>query len=273
MADLMDTQNNKKEIKEFEEEVVPNVTNFKTQETFTLPSKGLFYTNPNMKNITLRRMTIKEDKIRMRNEGEDKIRRDLLQACIVGEGIDVGQMTLFDINYLLFCLRRISLLNNIYKVKCVCPYCNAEFIDEIDLTKLKINYVDESNLPNFDVTLPISKLKIKLRYPSVNSTIHFRDSIMEYLRMNPNEDVNEILYVLGDMMYIASVNGESKISEELEDLLDNIDIVDSKVLKKAIKDIDGKYGIDDDILCQCPSCKKDVHHGLPITAELFTPSL
>lgn len=273
MADEMNTQNKKEEIKEFEEEVVPNMTNFKTQETFVLPSKGLFYANPNMGSITLRRMTIKEDKIRMRNEGEDKIRRDLLQACVVGEGIDVGQMTIFDINYLLFCLRRISLLNNIYKVKCVCPSCRAELIDEVDLSKLKINYADENNLPNMTVTLPMSKLQIKLKYPSINSTIHFRETISEYLKMNPNEDAGELLYMLGDIMYIESVNGNSMLSEELEDLLSNLDIVDSKALKLAIRDIDGKYGIDDEIKCKCPNCSNDVVHGLPITGELFSPSL
>lgn len=275
MADLMNTQNQdkKEEIKEFEEEVVPNVSNIKTQETFLLPSKGLFYTNQNMKSITLRRMTIKEDKLRMRNEGEDKIRKNLLQACTIGEDIDIGQLTLFDVNYLLFCLRRISLLNNTYKVRCVCPYCGAEFIDEIDLSKLKIKYAEEGNLPNFDITLPVSKLKIRLKYPSLNNTIMLRENIAEYLKMNPNEDVGELLYELGDIVYIESVNGKNMITEELEDMLDNLDILDSREIKSGIRKLDGLYGIDDEIICQCPSCKKEVTHGLPITGELFTPTL
>lgn len=277
MADLMDTQiqnkDKKKEIKEFEEEVVPNVTNIKSQETFLLPSKGLFYNNPNMKSITLRRMTVKEDKLRLRNEGEDKIRKNLLQACTIGEGIDIGQLTLFDVNYLLFCLRRISLLNNIYKVRCYCPHCEAEFIDEVDLSKLKIKYVEENNLPNFDITLPISKIKIKLKYPSLNNTIMLRENIVEYLKMNKDEEVGELLYELGDIIYIDKVNGGSMITEELEDFIDNLDIVDLRTIKDGVRKLDGQYGIDDDILCKCPNCKKDVHHGLPITGELFSPSL
>lgn len=282
MADLMNAQNQvpnnqpqnkKEEIKEFEEEVVPNVSSIKSQETFLLPSKGLFYTNQNMKSITLRRMTVKEDKIRLRNEGEDKIRRDLLQACVVGEGIDVGQLTLFDVNYLLFQLRRISLLNDTYKVRCICPHCDAEFIDEVDLKKLKIKYAETENLPNFDITLPLSKLKIKLKYPSLSSTIMLRENIVEYLKRNPDENVGELLYELGDIVYIESVNGNKMITEELEDMITNLDILDSREIKKGIKKMDGLYGIDDMILCQCPSCKKDVSHGLPITGELFSPSL
>lgn len=277
MADLMDTQNQnkdkKEEIKEFEEEVVPNVTNIKSQETFLLPSKGLFYNNPNMKSITLRRMTVKEDKLRMRNDGEDKIRKNLLQACTIGEGIDIGQLKLFDVNYLLFCLRRISLLNNIYKIKCICPYCNTEFIDEIDLSKLKIKYVEENNLPNFDITLPISKIKIKLKYPSLNNTIMLRENIVEYMKMNKDEDIGELLYELGDVIYIDKVNGGNMITEELEDLIDGLDILDLRAIKDGVRELDGQYGIDDDVICQCPQCRKDVHHGLPITGELFSPSL
>lgn len=269
----MEENKQQEEIKEFEQEVVPNVTNIKTQETFVLPSKGLFYNNPNMKSITLRRMTVKEDKIRMRNEGEDRIRKDLLQACTVGEGIDIGQLTLFDVNYLLFCLRRISLLNNIYKVRCICPHCDAEFIDEIDLTKLNIKYAEESNLPNFDIELPISRIKIRLKYPTLESTILFRDRISDYLKMNSNADIGEILYSLGDMLYIEKVNGTNVLYEELEDIINSLDIIDSRAIKKAIRELDGKYGMDDDITCQCPNCKKDVHHGLPITGELFTPTL
>lgn len=270
--DIKLEENKQEEIKEFEEEVVPNVTNIKTQETFTLPSMGLFYKDPNLKSITLRRMTIKEDMIRMRNEGEDKIRRDLLQACTIGN-VNIGQLTLFDVNYLLFCLRRISLLNNTYKIRCICPHCKVEFIDEIDLTKLKIKYASEDNFPIFNVTLPVSKIIVKLKYPSMESTILFRDRISDYLKSNPKIDVGELLYSLGDMLYIDTFDGKFMVYEELEDIITGLDILDSREIKRAIRELDGKYGMDDDILCKCPNCEKDVHHGLPITSELFTPSL
>lgn len=261
------------EIKEFEEEVVPNATNIKTQETFLLPSKGIFYSNPNMKSITLRRMTVKEDKIRMRNEADDKIRRDLLQACTVGEGIDIGQLTLFDASYLLFGLRRISLLNNMYKIKCTCPHCKAEFIDEVDLTKINVKYADENNLPNLNITLPLSNIKMTLKFPTLGSSIIFREKLVEYMNNNPSADLGEILYTIGDMLYIDKVNDSPILMEELEDLIDELDIVDIRALKKAVKGLDNVFGIDDEIKCLCPKCKKEVTHGLPITGELFNPSL
>ena len=72
-----------------EQEILPNVKNIKSQETYTLPSKGLVYeANENIPaSITLRRMTTKEDKLRLRNESEETIRKDLLQACILTQEI------------------------------------------------------------------------------------------------------------------------------------------------------------------------------------------
>lgn len=263
----------KEEIKEIEEEIVPNVTNIKTQETFTLPSMGLIYPSGNPKTITLRRMTVREDRIRMRNESESKIRKDILQACTLDQGIDIGQLALFDVNYLLFCLRRISLLNNAYKVKLVCPNCESEFIDEIDLSKLKIRYASKENLPNFNIELPISKAKVKLKFPTLNGMIMFGDSITEYSKMNPDIDMSELLYAYGDIIYISEINGKYVIFEEIEDFIDSIDLVDLKYLKSELKKLDNLYGFDDEILCKCPNCKKEITHGLPITNELFTPSL
>lgn len=263
----------KEEIKEIEEEIVPNATNIKTQETFTLPSMGLIYPSGNPKSITLRRMTVKEDRMRMRNDGESTVRRNILQACTLDQGVDIGQLALFDVNYLLFCLRRISLLNNMYKVKLICPNCESEFIDEVDLSKIKVRYASKDNLPNFNIELPISKAKVTLKFPSLSSIILFTNSMDEYSKMNPNEDVSELLYAYGDIIYISSINGKSAIFEELEDFMDTLDLVDMKFLKANIRKLDDVYGIDEDILCQCPNCKKDIHHGLPITSELFTPSL
>lgn len=263
----------KEEIKEIEEEIVPNATNIKTQETFTLPSMGLIYPNGNPKSITLRRMTVREDRLRMRNESESMIRKNILQACTLDQGVDIGQLALFDVNYLLFCLRRISLLNNMYKVKLICPHCESEFIDEIDLSKVKIKYASKDNLPNFNIELPISKARVTLKFPTLSSIILFADNISEYTKMNPNEDTGELFYAYGDIIYIAGLNGKTAIFEELEDFIDTLDIVDLKYLKAQVKKLDNVYGVDDDIICQCPNCKLDVHHGLPITSELFTPSL
>ena len=102
--------------KDESKEILPDISNIKTQETFTLPSKGLVYDERDNipASITLRRMTTKEDKIRMRNSTEDRIRRDILDACILDEGVNAGNLKLMDANFLLFSLRSLSLLDDKY---------------------------------------------------------------------------------------------------------------------------------------------------------------
>ena len=55
-------------------EILPNIKNIKSRESYTLPSKGLVYAPEDRipASVTLRRMTTKEEKIRLRNESENK---------------------------------------------------------------------------------------------------------------------------------------------------------------------------------------------------------
>ena len=132
---------------ESEKDILPDVKNIKTQETYTLPSKGLVY-NPEdgiPASITLRRMTTKEDKIRLRNQGEDRIRKDILQACIV-EPIDAGKLKLMDANLLLFRLRALSLLDDTYKIHCGCNKCGTQFVHQINLSEVPVNYMTDEKL-------------------------------------------------------------------------------------------------------------------------------
>ena len=100
------------------QEFVDSVQSIKSTETCTLPSKGLLYKpEENIPPaITIRRMTTKEDKMRMRNQSDNIIIRDILQSCILDQGVDAGKLKVADANYLLFKLRVISLLDDTYKI-------------------------------------------------------------------------------------------------------------------------------------------------------------
>lgn len=255
--------------------ILPDIKNIKSQETYTLPSKGLVYEeNENIPaSITLRRMTTKEDKMRMRNETEDKIRRDILQACIMNEGVDAGRLKLADANFLLFRLRSISLLNDIYKVQVTCPFCNTVFIHEIELSKVPIEYFSESKKTDMSIVLPYSNIKMNLKYPSLSNMINMGEKLREYFDQFPNVDKTEAIYTTSAMLYIKNINDQILTNEELEDLIDSLDILDNRAFRKKLQEIDALYGIRTDIEGQCPECKNIVKHGLPITSELFYPSL
>lgn len=254
-------------------EILPDIKNIKSRESYTLPSKGLIYgPEDNIPaSLTLRRMTTKEEKIRLRNESEDKIRRDLLQACIL-EPIDAGNLKLEDANFLLFRLRALSLLDDTYKIRVNCPHCNTEFVHQINLSEVPIEYMKETDKSKFKVELPISKVLVTLKLPSVNDIINMGDTIRAYLDKFPDADRGEVLYTLSTMLYIDEINGQKMMNEILEDYLDNLDILDSRQLKSTIQSIDGLYGFSEEIEAVCPSCRGIVKHGLPLTNELFNPS-
>lgn len=256
-------------------EILPNVSNIKSSETYVLPSKGLLYKpEENIPaSITLRRMTTKEDKMRMRNESEDTIRRDILQACITDPNIDAGKLKLMDANFLLFRLRALSLLNDIYKVQCMCPKCATQFIHEVNLSEIPIIYYDEEKLNSLEVILPVNGNKITLKYPSLNDMILRGKDLKNYFEKFPNVDKSEAIYTMSGLLYVDKINESTLLSEELEAYLDNLDILDNREFRKAIATIDNIYGFEEELTTLCPNCQNKVRHGLPITSELFNPSL
>ena len=254
-------------------EILPNIKNIKSQESYTLPSKGLVYA-PEDKipaSVSLRRMTTKEEKIRLRNESEDKIRRDLLQACVLDQ-FDVTKLKLEDANFLLFRLRALSLLDDTYKVRVRCNNCGTEFVHQINLSEVPIKYMEEKSMEKLQIILPISKAKVQLKLPSMGDIIIMGDTIRNYLDKFPNADRGELIYTLSTMLYIDTVNGQHMMNEVLEDYIDNLDILDTRALKLATNDLDNIYGFVTDLKAECPKCKSTVEHGLPITEELFNPS-
>lgn len=256
------------------EEALSDIKNIKSQETYTLPSKGMFYTKEDgiPASITLRRMTTKEDKIRLRNQSEFTIRRDILQACIMNEGVDAGKLKLIDANFLLFRLRAISLLNDLYKVHCRCPYCGSEFIHELNLSEVPIRYMDKEKMKLFSIVLPISQVKVTLKLPSLNESIKAGEDFDEYSKAFPDIDPTDYLYASTNAMYIKEINGQHLLKEEIPNWLDGLDIIDNRELVEIINQLQNSYGFDEEIKVLCPSCNRELTHGLPITTELFTPS-
>lgn len=256
-------------------EVLYDITNIKNQETYTLPSKGLCYkdTDNIPASITLRRMTTKEDKIRLRNEAADKIRRDILQNCIVEPGIKADSLKLEDANFLLFRLRALSLLDDTYKIKCYCDKCSTTFIHQINLSEVPINYLNKEKMKLLKIELPLSKQKIDFKFPSLRDIINMSDRLKQYVDQFPNADKNEAIYTVTTIVYIDKVEGKHMASEQLEDWLDGLDIIDVRAVRNHISHIDGMFGLNTDLAGVCPKCNNEVKHGLPITSELFTPSL
>lgn len=256
------------------EPILPDIKNIKSSESYTLPSKGLLYKPEDNipASITLRRMTTKEDKIRMRNQSEDTIRRDILQACILEKDVDANKLKLMDANYLLFKLRVLSLLDDIYKVGCYCGTCGTEFIHEVELSKVPVKYLTKSVLSKLKVKLPISGSSVDLKFPSLGDIIKTGQDLRDYFEQFPQADKEEAVYTMSSLIFIDKVNGNEMLPEEKEAWLDSMDILDNRAFRDVTNDLDGTYGFTELLEAKCPKCGNIVKHRLPITSELFTPS-
>ena len=186
--------------------------------------------------------------------------------------VDAGKLKIMDANYLLFRLRSISLLDDKYKVTCRCPNCGTQFIHEVNLSDIPVEYVTKKKLENLKMELPLSKQKIDFTYPSLNKLINMGETLRDYYERFPDADKTEALFTASTILYIDKVNGHKLINEELEEWLDNLDIIDSRAIRDIISTLDTLYGFNEDIKTKCPQCTMEVTHGLPITSELFNPS-
>ena len=165
-----------------------------------------------------------------------------------------------------------SLLTDKYKVTVTCPHCGAQFIHEVNLSEVPVDYLSDDIKDKLKVTLPISKQVIDLEVPNLNKLIKLGETLEEYFDRFPNVNRQEKLLTESNLIYIEKVNGKTLLSEEKEDYINSMDIVDFKALRKAIGKLSADYGLSQDLKTLCPKCKNEVTHGLPITYELFNPS-
>lgn len=267
-------QNVPQGVQETNKEILPNINNIKQKETYTLPSKGLIYKAEDgiPAALTLRRMTTREEKIRLRHNSETEILRDLLQACIMEPGIDASKLKLTDANYLLFRLRVISLLDDTYRIRLKCPQCGSEFVHQINLSEVPIKYLGDDIGEKLVVKLPLSGQFVTLKFPSLDNLIKSGKRLEEYLNQFPNVDIDEAIIARTQMLYVDTVNNSTLLFEELEEWFNTLDILDYKALVKAIRKLDNIYGFDNNLKSKCPKCGNEVTHGIPITSELFNPS-
>ena len=140
------------------------------------------------------------------------------------------------------------------------------------LNKFLGKYFDDAPQSFIYKMLRKKNIKWNNKKASGNEMIQAGENWDTYFERYPNADKNEYLYTFLTGLYIDKVNGKKLMSIEVEDMLNNIDIIDYRALKDVVGNLTNLYGYVETIVGKCPSCTKDVKHGLPITSELFTPS-
>lgn len=238
------------------------------QETFDLPSRGKFPNVPAQ--ITLRAMSLKDEKQRLAAQGISGI-VDLISNCVVKpENFDAFDMCRFDLDFAMLKLRIVSHGPN-YKVKVVCPNCGKTIESTINLDDIATNYVEDDFSPEFEIgPLPISGDTLGVKILTFRDNNDIETEARRVLNKFPQYkgDPSDIL----DYVYrITTVNGEKLTYPQLKSYVENMAASDSIYFDEFYSEALGKYGLDTVIPFTCNSCGESFERSMPMNSEFFRP--
>tara|TARA_R110000737_G_scaffold338475_1_gene359527 strand:+ start:68 stop:910 length:843 start_codon:yes stop_codon:yes gene_type:complete len=234
--------------------LLENIDTNKMWVEFNLPSKGKPYVNYEKDSIFLRAMKFSDEK-RLQKALVGDRSKDALNVVLAGcvKGIDYGQLTLPDKLYVMFKIRQLSYGKD-YPINTTCKGCGTKNELIYDLTKMSLDFMDETYQEHCTVDLPDSK---KTAYISPIRAKH------EESLPSP-ERIMEAL-----PSFITRIDN---VSEEMviKRFLEQTTIKDVNTLKSAI--FNPKYGMDQAHKYNCDFCnvQNDVNIGL--NENFFTTS-
>lgn len=174
------------------------------------------------KKISIRPMLVKEEKILLiaRESGEDgdilKSIKQVVNNCIVDDGIDVEKMPIFDLEYLFIRIRSVS-VSNISKVSYRDNEDEKIYDFEVDLDKVKVIFPEktEKKISITDTAGIILKYPDASIYSDKNFVTKTESEIFEMLVINCIDKIYD-----GDEMYFP----KDYKPEEMKEFLENLDL-------------------------------------------------
>lgn len=242
------------------------------QETYELPSKGLPYKNlqsPIGSSVSLRAMTVNEDKMRFTAASFIKTMSQIIKSCTVSPtDIDIEELVAADFTYLMYMLRLVSFGPD-YKINLECPECEKEFPVVVDLSSLEINYLEDNFEEPKSIILPDSKDEVTVKLLRI-SDMMWVEREAKIIKKKYPDYVGDPQYVLRLESYISSVNGETLNTQDKRNYVAKMSSKDASYIIHTINKI--KFGIEDSMIEICPHCGEEVVFSLPFNEEFFRPS-
>ncbi len=219
-----------------------------TEQIVSLPSENRFYNG--ITQISVKPMTFEHEKNIVINMKRDIDPINTLLADTV-KGINISDLLIFDKVFLLMKLRQISYGDD-YKFKVECPKCSKEAEVTMSLNDIIINKLPKDLTDPREVTLPVSKRKIVVRFPRVKDEGYLSNS----------ETANENYY-----RFVEAVEGITDLLV-INKFIKKLPLKDMKTLINEMTRPD--LGLDPRFLFDCGSCGKETELTIPITANFFS---
>lgn len=172
--------------------------------------------------IKIRPMLVKEEKILlMAKNGEEETEilaavKQVVNNCIVTDGIDVDKLALFDIEYLFIKIRSVS-VSNVSKVSYKDNEDDKIYDFEVELDKVEVKFPDkiEKNIVITDNT------GIIMKYPEASL---YSDT--EFLKSSPEQMIDNLILHCIDKIYDGDEMFDPKTFKlsELNDFIDQLDV-------------------------------------------------
>lgn len=224
--------------------------------------------------------------IAMINESDDlNVYEDaldkLLIKCIDKKDFDISNMFINDRIYLLIEIRKSS-KGSIYEFEQKCKNCNSQYMTNINLNKLKVTKLKETNeLITLDNKLQI-KLQHQKRKDQKDAALYInniKNSLINKSKKNKNDiEVNNALnnidkiisvempgYIMArciEKVYEPNGNEIDIKFEDKQQIVDNFTENDFKKIEKWFDD--NKFGLDLTIKYNCPHCNNEELIEVPI---------
>jgi len=248
--------------------------NFSEAELIPLPSKGHLYKNvtddPDILKgyIRMRPMTIKEEEIlstpRFLKTGSAT--RLIIERCCESN-IDAKDILLFDSNFLLFYLRKIS-YGDEYKFNITCEnrFCEKKFTHELKISELTFEELDKDVKEPIVVKLPKSGYTVKCNMPRM---FHSEEIFMlnrNKKKSSDDEDTRVIDNLLVTTFEVLDDEGEEVHESDWNDFFEALPGLDSAELREkttfdtGVDNLEGVY---------CPYCEAEYSNPIPIGPEFF----
>lgn len=275
MKDNLENLNTKEEILESletarKQEKANEIKANENTTTVKLPSNGLI--NPNITEVTLRRMTTKQAKALFTSNDPNYL-TTLLMSCIV-EPVNIKTTDLHsnDIIYLLFILRYISSPKALeQRVYCENPVCRHDYIEKIDIQKLKVDYATPEK---YDLTckLPDSGDVIEFKILSEGELINCENIANRKIKQDgvkpSDEDWTRAISKIAYMIKVVNDKEFDTFKEKL-DYLENLSYYDFEFFNKKYNDIITSFGVDRKLISTCPECNNTNEVMVYISPDFF----
>ena len=246
--------------------------NARIVETLMLPSRGLIYEEKVNPEIELSSMKTKHEMLRLSaTEENHKVMASIIDDCLVSDlGLSSYDLCLGDFQYLLYKLRIVT-FGPEYELQCRCPYCGFDSILTLNLDELPVHEYDDSLADLLEVTLPVTKKKIKLtmQTPRMLDRINTRVREHNKKRKNTNENTT-VLYTL--MACIEEIDDEPADIGLMEQWLRDLPLADTNVLLYRIDEINNSLGIELDSAATCKVCGSTFIAPFRVNNSFFRPN-